>query len=158
MNKSHRRIAIWIALVVAARTGYAAGLPLDANGDPLPPGVVLRLGETRFRPGVRVTHLAFSADGKKLASWGNWLYVEDRFSIWDAATGKELVVQPTAEDLIHCVRWASNGQAYAVLFREMPGLDGIRIVRLTDPKSVLPKPKVRPGHRPVRGQTLQFGK
>jgi WD40 repeat protein len=72
---------------------------------PLPPGATLRLGDTRFLPGVRITHLAFSPDGKQLASWGNWLYFEDRFSLWDTATGKELFAQAMPENRICDLCW-----------------------------------------------------
>lgn len=85
----------------------AQGVP-DAER-PLPAGAVMRLGETRFRPGVRVKHLAFSPDGKRLASWGNWLYFEDRLCVWDAATGKELYTQTAGENQIVDLGWGPGG-------------------------------------------------
>ncbi len=80
----------------------------DANA-PLPAGAVMRLGETRFRTGGRVTHLAFSADGKQLASSGNWLYVEDRLSVWDTATGREVRTQSVRENQTGDLGWGPGG-------------------------------------------------
>jgi RNA polymerase sigma factor (sigma-70 family) len=60
---------------------------VDAVGDPLPDGAVQRLGSLRLRPGHEVFALAYSPDGKSLASCGMGSAVH----IWDAATGKELL-------------------------------------------------------------------
>src|SRR3954469_20192936 len=50
-------------------------VPKPAAGEPpLPAGALKRLTDTRLRPGVRVTHLAFSPDGSRVASLGNWMY------------------------------------------------------------------------------------
>src|SRR5215510_11798731 len=60
----------------------------DASSEPLPNGALLRLGTTRLRPAGNVGHMAFSPDGRKLASWSNELYVTDTLSIWDVRTGR----------------------------------------------------------------------
>ncbi|HYT92174.1 MAG TPA: WD40 repeat domain-containing protein [Gemmataceae bacterium] len=84
-------IAVSVAVVVvgfgAGREPEAApgkepkGAATDAYGDPLPPGVAVRLGTVRFRYGSRFT---FSPDGKTLAALdGDSLYLVD------VATGKE---------------------------------------------------------------------
>jgi hypothetical protein len=66
----------------------------DRYGDPLPDGAIARLGTVRLRqPYSRlITSLAFSADGKVLASAGRVRGWEGCSCIyfWDAATGKEL--------------------------------------------------------------------
>ncbi len=114
-----------------------------ADDHPLPPGAHMRLGETRLRPGVRVAHLAFSADGKQLASWGNWMYFEDRLSVWDVATGKEVRSVPIAEHQIGALCWGP-GRSFAVLHKstsEARALDAFRIWSFTDPADKPPPPK-----------------
>src|ERR1700677_5016413 len=54
---------------------------LDMYGDPLPDGVLLRIGTVRLRSPHRVFNLAFSPDGKKLISPNH---------AWEVGTGKEL--------------------------------------------------------------------
>jgi RNA polymerase sigma factor (sigma-70 family) len=61
------------------------GPKVDALGDPLPDGVIARLGTLRFRHGSHIELLAFTADGKHLLSQGS-----DGVRIWESATGKQL--------------------------------------------------------------------
>jgi WD40 repeat protein len=56
----------------------------DYYGDPLPPGVVARIGSVRLRH-LRA-HVAFAADGKTLISAGP----DRRVCFWDAATGRPI--------------------------------------------------------------------
>jgi WD40 repeat protein len=58
----------------------------DRYGDPLPPGVVARLGTERLALGNAV-FLAFSPDGRRLAAHNGG----ESLRIWDVATGKELL-------------------------------------------------------------------
>lgn len=56
----------------------------DVYGDPLPGSAVARLGTLRWRH--EATCLAYSSDGKFLATGGNG----NQIALWDAATGKEI--------------------------------------------------------------------
>ncbi len=75
----------------------------DRYGDPLPSGAIARIGTVRFRESGALFTLAYSRDGKLLASaTGDQRGV---VRIWDAATGKErLLLQPRA------------GQVYSIAF------------------------------------------
>jgi WD domain, G-beta repeat len=81
------------ALLVAVFAANAA--------DPLPPGAVLRLGDTRFRAGGEVRDLRFSADGRTLHAWVAEPNAKYRPVAWDAATGVSLplAISPALPDL-----------------------------------------------------------
>jgi RNA polymerase sigma factor (sigma-70 family) len=66
----------------------AAEPAADAHGDPLPPGAVLRLGTRRLRHGGGISALAWSPDGKWVASGGG--FSDWTIRLWDPATGKEI--------------------------------------------------------------------
>jgi RNA polymerase sigma factor (sigma-70 family) len=57
---------------------------LDGDGEPLPAGALARLGSLRLRHGSPVTSVAWSPDGKLLAT-GSW---DNYARLWDPATGK----------------------------------------------------------------------
>src|SRR5262249_10441545 len=61
-------------------------IPPDRDPETLPPGALVRLGTVQFRHSNWVNAVAFSVDGKRLAS-ASW---DRTIRIWDSATGKEL--------------------------------------------------------------------
>jgi WD40 repeat protein/beta-lactamase regulating signal transducer with metallopeptidase domain len=58
----------------------------DIDGDPLPAGVIARLGSKRFRPGSRPIALSYLADGKTLAQ----ITDGGRLQHWDPVSGRLL--------------------------------------------------------------------
>ena len=73
----------------------------DLYGDPLPVGAIARVGTTRFRQGSQVYCVAFSPDGRQIASGS---YHGD-LCLWDRDTGKLVrrFVDPLQDDRIRFV-------------------------------------------------------
>jgi WD40 repeat protein len=117
-------------LLCAGAAACQERVRVDALGDPLPDGAVARLGSIRLRPGMWVTHLAFSPDGKQLASWS-----EAGFSLWDTATGRELRRVDRMETRALDFRWLKDGRGLAVLHLVE---SGVHVWDFTDPKANLP--------------------
>src|SRR5262245_43625467 len=67
--------------VLAAQPGKPRA---DLHGDPLPEGVLARLGTVRLRPGEPEFRIAVSPDGKTLAT-----AEAQTLRFWDLASGKE---------------------------------------------------------------------
>src|SRR5262245_59315474 len=107
---SHIRSVLFV--LVAAVPALAADAPrTDAYGDPLPPGAVARIGTARLRhhgSGPQVTSVAFSPDGKSLASAGG-----DSTCVWETATGKQLL-EVKADYGPTTVAFSPDGKAIAV--------------------------------------------
>lgn len=82
------RVLMLVTLTLAAVLSCRAGEPAprrDADGEPLPAGVLARLGSARLRPGASWTDLAVSPDGRLLAS----VYmVNGDCDLWSPSTGK----------------------------------------------------------------------
>ena len=104
MSRS-RLVALFLLPIAAADPARAQPPVADP---PLPPGAVRRLGDTRLRPGARVSDLVFSPDGTRVVSVG-WMYSETRLSVWDTATGREVFTQPLPEGTLADVGWGPDG-------------------------------------------------
>jgi WD40 repeat protein len=76
----------FILLAAACARAEAAGPRLDASGAELPDGAIARFGSSRFRHDQPVFGVAFSSDGKILATGGSNRMV----CLWEAKTGKLL--------------------------------------------------------------------
>jgi RNA polymerase sigma factor (sigma-70 family) len=83
---------------------------VDRYGDPLPPGVVARLGTERLAPG-HITHLAFSPDGRRLAARDL-----ENLWVWEVESGKEIIrlKLPTVRHWAIGLAFSPDGQAIAV--------------------------------------------
>src|SRR5262249_53662971 len=93
----------------AARRGEEKDTPplRDSAGDPLPAGSFARLGTVRLRHSAPVGALAFSADGKWLASASH----DRTVRVWDAATGEERHCFRGHQAAVYSVAWSGDGKA-----------------------------------------------
>src|SRR5579859_1017491 len=107
------RAVLTILLVTSfLRPTLRGAEPPDA---PLPDGAVARLGTTRLRTGGTVQFLAFSPDGKRLASWSAIHFISNDCYIWDVATGRELRRVELAGGQARTWAWLADGRGAAVV-------------------------------------------
>jgi WD40 repeat protein len=120
-------LGAWVAILCqpwadgrAAETGTRAGPGqrggrVDALGDPLPPGALLRIGTLRLRHQGRVTGVAMSPDGKRVASVG----YDGTTRLWDVATGQEVRKFVSAQGGVPlAVAFSPDGKTLVVSIRE----------------------------------------
>jgi RNA polymerase sigma factor (sigma-70 family) len=79
------------------------------DGDPLPGGALFRLGSLRLRHRTTLRSVAFTPDGKYLAS-GGWDRV---ISFWDPATGKEIRRIVAPEHGVDAITFSRDGKLLA---------------------------------------------
>jgi RNA polymerase sigma factor (sigma-70 family) len=81
----------------------------DQDGNPLPAGALLRLGSLRLRHRDTVRSVAFTPDGKLLATagWGRTI------PLWDPATGKEVSQIDGPTKGVNCIAISSDGKLLA---------------------------------------------
>ena len=102
--------------------------PIAGAVEPLPPGAVMRLGDTRFRAGGPVEQLEFSADGRQLTAWAAgrrdaWLR-----TVWDTTAWEPVRSRADIQTVGAVVRWqpTSIGDTTRGV---VIGADGVAVVR-----------------------------
>jgi RNA polymerase sigma factor (sigma-70 family) len=108
----------------------------DRYGDPLPPGAIARIGTVRFREGGALFTLAYSPDGKMLAS-ATTGYRESVIRLWDTATGKQLLlVQPELNQILS-LAFSPDGKLLASISSERGKQSGgVRVWDTTTGKEI----------------------
>jgi WD40 repeat protein len=102
-----RSLALLLALTAAP---VASAEPAtDRLGDPLPAGAVARFGTHRLRHEGEVHSVAWSPDGKTIASGGS----DGAVIVWDAVTGRELRRWQPRWSGVRCVAFSPDGTLLA---------------------------------------------
>jgi WD40 repeat protein len=105
LRTQHRAAREWLLTVGEAKgQGPAAKTPgrTDRLGDPLPDGAVARLGSLRLAHPWDCRHVAFSPDGKLLASGSD----EGEIGLWEMPTGRPV-------HLLSGHAWSTNALAFS---------------------------------------------
>src|SRR2546425_3944684 len=81
----------------------------DLYGDPIPPGAVCRMGGAFRAHGHQVESLAFSPDGRMIATAA----FDQAVRLWDAASGREVRVLQGHPKPVYCVAFSRDGATIA---------------------------------------------
>ncbi|MBY0526542.1 MAG: sigma-70 family RNA polymerase sigma factor [Gemmataceae bacterium] len=84
---------------------------LDDFGDPLPPGALARRGTLRYRPPGGANVVAYSPDGKLLATRNSWS-LHPSVRVWEAETGREVcrIALQSPSD-VRAIAFAADGKS-----------------------------------------------
>src|SRR5262249_10764132 len=99
---------------------------LDAAGDPLPAGALVRLGTVRFRHQQPVSKVAFSPDGRVFATIDvgvdervDYIHAGGSLRFWDRASGRELhLLRPRPSGYVLSAVFSADGRSVFVGTRE----------------------------------------
>jgi WD40 repeat protein len=121
-----RKVLLVVALAFAAATAAAAQdkLFLDPIGDALPEGAIMRLGTVRLRHNHEVTCVAWSANGKMLASAG----VTGEIHLWNPTSGDPIRVFTGPDKKVCSLAWSPDGKTLAAAMAD-------KTIRLWDPEN-----------------------
>src|SRR5262245_23960436 len=97
-----------LALVMVSPARQEASQPpprAEPSGQSLPHGAIRRLGVLPYRADGPIACMAFSPDGKTIATGG---YSGDIY-VWDSTTGNRLRRIDTSQQWIFCLAFAPDG-------------------------------------------------
>ena len=106
--RTYRATLVLFAVVALGTSAPAWGDKSDINGDALPSGALARIGTQRFRHSGSVRGIAYTPDGKLLASVG-----DEGLRLWDPTSGKPAVPLVPIFGL-ESVAFSSDGRTIAV--------------------------------------------